>query len=224
MGASFDYEIVGLRMASQELAQHFIEHGTGIAEVKCVDYLIFRDQWLRDDGTIEAPDHIEVQLQHQLHVSGYKWGAIFVLVSGHTPYVLIREYDADAGVGIENGIRAFWESIRLNQEPPPDLDTDAEFYCKLHGYAEPNKLYDGRGNERLAKACLDYKFHADVERQAEANKKAARATIYELIGDAEYALVDGYKVWAGLVGPAHIPAQDRAGYRSIKVTPKKGQQ
>jgi putative phage-type endonuclease len=128
MGSSFDFEIIGLvdRWEKPEtpLREMYRTHGTGVFEIKMVDYLVFRDNWtVKDDGTIEAPQHIEVQVQHQLHVCGRKWSAIGLLVNGNTPKIVIRERFEDVGNAIEGNIRALWHQIAAGQEPEPAYHT-----------------------------------------------------------------------------------------------------
>ena len=79
MGSSFDYKIVG-------------EGSLGIMEVKNVDAMVYRTKWIDDgNGHIEAPPHIEMQLQHQLHVANISWGCIVALVGGNTQKLLSEQ-------------------------------------------------------------------------------------------------------------------------------------
>ena len=209
MGASFDWRMIDST------------NRIGLFEIKNVDYLVFRDQWQEVDGELEAPAHIEIQLQHQLHVSGYEWGAIGVLVAGNSPRVLIRERDVEVGAAIEKRVREFWQSVDAGQEPPPEYPDDAEFACKLYGYAEPGKVYDGRSDADLTALCAEYQRALAAQKTAEEDKKVAQAKILQRIGDAERALLEGYSISAALVGPAEIPAYTRKGYRGFRLTAKK---
>lgn len=226
MGSSFDFEITGIDDKvmddrRQILRAMFTQHGPGLMEIKNVDRLVFKDQWAtEEDGYIEAPPHIEVQLQHQLHVRGVAWGAICVLVGGNTGYVIVRERMRDVGARLEAKIAAFWESIANNDAPPPIYPDDAEFVASLYGYAEPGKVFDGRGDATLALLAGEYCEAADREKLAKEDKSVAKAKILEVIGDAERALLDGYTVTAGMVGPTRVE-YDREGYRNWRVTPKK---
>lgn len=209
MGSSFDYETSSP------------DRTIGMLEIKNVDFLAFRDNWtVGEDGEIEAPPHIEIQLQHQLHVSGYTWGAIGVLVGGNKPYVLIREYDPKVGKGIENKIREFWLSIEENREPEPFYPDDAKFVQSLYGYAEPDKILDARDDDVIAMLCNDYAEAGKRERLAKEDKDIAKAKLLELIGNAEKALAKGYTISAGVVAPCEV-AYKRDGYRLFKVTKKK---
>ena len=82
MGASFDYEIVGAVAGEVEdtvLQNLYTQHGPGVLEVKNVDRSVYAANW-QDDT---APDHIEIQVQHQLHVIERPWSCIAALVGGN---------------------------------------------------------------------------------------------------------------------------------------------
>ena len=55
----------------------------GILEIKNVDALQFREKWTVDGDNIEAPPHIEMQLQQQLMITGRKYAYIGALVGGN---------------------------------------------------------------------------------------------------------------------------------------------
>jgi predicted phage-related endonuclease len=227
MGSSFDFEIVGAyrhetaRGIDAGLIELYERNGPGNMEIKNVDALVFRDSWtINEDRSIEAPDHIELQVQHQMHVSGRAWCALVVLVGGNTPKVIVREYDPEVGAAIESRVRAFWSDVAAGREPLPHYPGDAAFVCKLHGYAEPGKVFDGRSDAELATLVGDYQRAALREKQAKEDKDVAKAQILTRIGDAERALLEGFTVSASVVGPCHVE-YDREGYRNFRVTAKK---
>lgn len=225
MGASFDFRIFGAGGHGVELppalAAKFYECGPGLLEIKNVDAAVFAKTWpKRDDGTLEAPSHIEIQLQHQLHVSGLKWGAIGVLVGGNRGHLLIRDYYQDVGEEIESRIVKFWQSIESDQPPDPTYPPDAGLMIKLMGNVTPEKVYDGRGNEALRLLLDDYKRFAEQEKLAKEDKQICHAKILQMIGDAQRAYADGYMISAGMVKATRIE-YDRAAYRLFKVTEKK---
>lgn len=231
MGASFDYEIVGgvpmvpshiITATEIRIREMFTHHGPGLFEIKNVDRSIFREQWkVNEDKSLEAPGHIEIQLQHQLHVRDREWGAIGVLVGGNTPRVILRMRDREVGFSLETRIRKFWESIAANEQPTPQFPGDSEFVSKLYQYAEPGKVFDGRGNAELAALALNYRDAAEREKQAKAEKESGNAEMLTIIGDAERAILDNFTISAGVVGPAEI-AYHRDAYRSWRLVPKKG--
>lgn len=209
MGSSFDFRMIDST------------NRIGVFEIKNVDYVVFRDKWtIEDDGSLTAPEHIEIQLQHQLHVSGYEWGAIGVLVAGNSPRVLIRERDQAVGNTIEKRIRAFWKSIEEGREPKPTFPDDAEFVSSLYKFAEPGKVLDARGDAEIAALCAEYASAGERAKLADEDKKTAKAKLLAKIGDHERCMLDGYSITAGMVGPAHV-AYTREGYRNFRVTAKK---
>lgn len=224
MGASFDFEIVGTLSEAapyNDLVANYEKSGAGILEVKNVDSLIFRDQWqVGEEGEIEAPAHIEVQIQHQLHVVDRDWGVIAALIGGNTPKLLFRHRDRAVGVAIENKIREFWASIEANAPPAPNFKDDAQFIAKLYGYAEPGKIVSAYDNQELASLCARYSELAAMEKNAKEEKQAVKAELLTKIGDAEKVFADGFTISAGVVGPME-KSYSQPAYRNFRVTPKK---
>lgn len=232
MGATFDYEICGLRPLLMQcfssieytpLQQMFVEHGAGLFEIKATGYVEFRDNWTRnDDKTIEAPGHIEIQLQHQLHVSDkYEWGAIGVLVAGNSPKVTARMRDHEVGEGLEAACIQFWQDLKAGREPDPTFPGDAGIVKTLYSRINAGEIFDGREDTVLAALCEQYRSAVDVEAAATGQKESAKSRIYMHAGTAERALTKEFNVWLGTVGEAEIPAYTRKGFRSIKITRKK---
>lgn len=224
MGASFDYEIVGIGATPTDddiLQRHYLEHGPGILECKNVDSFIFARQWKTTDDE-EAPAHIEIQVQHQLEVIGRNWTVLAALVGGNRLDKLIRLRDREVGQAIRAKITKFWMDLAVGTMPPIELPEDADIICKLHGYADPGKLFDARGNQTIRELCEAYREAADRAKAADDDKKSAKARILMEIGEAETVIADGYSISAGMVSDAEIPAYIRKGYRNLRVTQKKG--
>lgn len=210
MGSSFDFRMID------------DSNRIGVFEIKNVDFIQFRNTWLvNEDGSIEAPEHIEIQLQHQLEVCGYEWGAIGVLVAGNDPKVLIRNRDAEVGAAIRKRVDAFWATVISGDEPAPEYPQDAHMVCELHQYAEPGKVFDAQGDANIAALLAQYHQAGKDEREAKERKDTAKAKLLEVIGDAEKVLADGFTVSAGVVSATIVPAYERKGFRNFRVTAKK---
>lgn len=190
-------------------------------EIKCVDWLVARNNWTLSGDFIEAPAHIELQVQHQMLVSGLRRAYIGVMVGGNDVRVIEREADDGVRRGIMSAARAFWASIEANIPPPPVMPDDADAVIALHQYAEPGRLYDARNDDNVKRIVREYAELGDAKRKAEEAQKVRKAELLAAIGDADRVMVDGYSVSCGLVGPAEIPAYTRDGYRLVRVTPKK---
>lgn len=219
IGSSFDFDIEGV-LPKSPFADTFAALGPGILEIKNVDWLAFRNGWTVEDDFVEAPTHIEIQTQHQQLVAGRGWSLIGALVGGNRYEVIERRADAEVHAGILAKAAEFWRSIDTNSPPPPVMPEDAEAVIRMHGFAEPGKLYDARNDAEIASAIADY---ARLKREAKDIDEIAqvrKAEILQRIGDAEKVLVDGFSVSAGMVGPAEV-SYTRAGYRNFRVTAKK---
>lgn len=238
MGASFDYEIVGIiedpfnpgqihgarHPATYTLLQRmFMDHGPGLFEIKATGYVEFRDNWTRnDDKTITAPGHIEIQLQHQLHVAdSYKWGAIGVLVAGNTPKVTARLRDREVGDSLEAAIYQLWLDIQNGNVPDPKYPDDAAYVKMLNANIEDGKIYDGRNDPDFASLCGEYRDYLDSETDAKARKDSAAAQIADIMKDASRALVNGFNVSRWVVAETVVPSYTRASFPSVKITRKK---
>ena len=232
MGASFDYEIVGWDWdkvnhskpppftGNPILREMYDKHGAGNLEIKSVDYFVFKD-WRMDDGTIEAPAHIELQVQHQLACIGRTWAAIGALIGNNHLEVLIRERDDEVCKAIAAKCETFWTNLAKGVLPPVDLPADAAIISALYKYAQPGKVLDAQADDNIQALCQQYAEAGRAAKAAEDAKATAKAQLLMKIGDAEKVLVSGYSVSAGVVGETEIPAYTRKGYRLVRITEKK---
>lgn len=231
MGASFDFKIFGSYRELTEkpmpvpndtlLADMFEKHGPGLLEIKNVDGLVFKQTWpVNDDKSIEAPAHIEIQLQHQLHVADLEWGAIGVLVGGNRGITLVRNRDREVGEAIEKRIIEFWQSIADGREPDPKYPADAGAIIKLFGKSTEKKIFDGRGRADIDALLAEYKAASDREKQAKEDKEVAKAKVLMIVEDAERIYTDRFSITAGMV-KAGVVSYERPAYRNWRVTAKK---
>lgn len=225
MGASFDYEIVGTKEGEPPegnvLRDMYDAYGPGILEVKNVDWLIFKRQWIGEEGSEEAPAHIEIQVQAQLHVIGRKWGAIGVLIGGNKLKMLVREYDPEVGAAFEAKTKQFWHDLAANKAPPPVLPQDADLIAHIYSFGDPEKVLDAQGNAEITGLAREYIDAQMLEKGAAERKSTAKAKMLMLIGDAARVIVDGgITVTAGTTGPVEVKAFTRAAYRNFRVNQK----
>lgn len=202
-------------------------------EIKNVDYLAFRDGWIEhDDGTIEAPEHIEMQVQHQMMVSGFKRAYIGAFIGGNRGVVIERERDEGVIAAIRSRIAAFWRTVDAHQEPSPVMPGDAEAVIRLNQYAQPGKILDAGSDANITALVEKYKQAANAEKLAAEDKDTAKAQLFGAIGDAEKVLLDGWTISASMQAetpPTVITAEmigttygGRKGFRNLRINPKKG--
>lgn len=219
MGSSFDFVITNLGEPVH-------------LEIKNVDYLAFRDGWIEhEDGSIEAPEHIEMQVQHQMAVSGFKRAFIGAFIAGNRGVVIERLRDEDVIAAIKAKVADFWRTVDEGQEPEPVMPGDAEVIIRLNQYAKPGKILSADGDETLRDLLLDYKAAAKAEANAKEDKDVAKAKIFTHIGDAEKVLTSEFSVSCALQAdtPPTLITENmvgtsyggRAGFRNLRVYPRK---
>jgi putative phage-type endonuclease len=218
MGSSFDFAIIGDEPAH--------------LEIKNVDYLAFRDGWLeQDDGSIEAPEHIEMQVQHQMGVSGFKRTFIGAFVGGNRFEIIERQRDEEVIRAIRAKIAEFWRTVEAGEEPDPVMPQDAAALIRLNSYADPGKILDASGDAKIASLVNDYRTSCALRDEYDEEAKVAKAQLFEAIGDAEKVLLPGFSITAGMVAdnPGTLITADmvgtctgaRNGYRNLRITAKK---
>jgi putative phage-type endonuclease len=219
LGSSFDFVITNLGEPVH-------------LEIKNVDYLAFRDGWIEhDDGSMEAPEHIEMQVQHQMAVSGFKRAFIGAFVGGNRGVVIERQRDEDVIKAIRSKVAAFWKTVDAGEEPDPVMPDDADAVIRLNQYAEPGKILDASSDEEIARLVTEYREAAAAEKNAAEDKEVAKAKLLEAIGDAEKVLLPGFSISAGMMAdtpPTLITTEmvgqtygGRKGYRNLRITAKK---
>ena len=209
IGSSFDFEIVGHA------------DGPGLLEIKNVDYLVYRDTWSEEDGLIEAPAHIELQLQHQLLATGRSWGVIAALVAGNTVKLVHRKADLELRESILTQVAMFWASIAANRPPAPDYKADFKTLKKLLGPSQEGAVLDARGDSRFDDLIAQYQHVSSEIKGLEEIKEAAKAQLLELTGSAEKVVGSNWSISAGMVATKEIPATVRQAYRNFRVNLKK---
>lgn len=200
IGASFDFAI----------------GDEGLLEIKNVDSLQYKQGWEIDGDNVEAPPHIEIQVQHQLAVSGRAFAYLGALIGGNRVVLIKREPDAEIIEAIKLQVSKFWASIDSNTPPLPNFEKDAEFISKLYRYAEPGKLLDLSGDEGFKEIAVRHKALGDLIKKSTEERDGLKAQMLMTIGDAEKVICEGFSISAGLVGPAEI-AYTREGYRNFRL-------
>lgn len=206
MGASFDFEVVP----------------SGLLEVKNVDALQYRDNWIVDGDDIEAPPHIELQVQTQLFLSGKSFGLIGALVGGNSVKTLHRNPDEKIQGAIVEKVQAFWASVRAGEAPVPDYARDAKLLSRLFGEVREGAIYDGRSDSSLHALAEEYRRLGEEGKEVDKARTALKMQMLERVGDAEKAILDGGTISCGRVAETRVEAFDRVSYRNFRVNWKKG--
>jgi putative phage-type endonuclease len=208
MGASLDYEILN----------H--PDGPGCLEIKNVDRSVFYSSFqVNEDKSIEAPLHIELQLQHQLAVTGRTWGAIGMLVGGNESHVIIRKRHETTIRMLEEAVAEFWETIQLGQVPEISDSADLATAAKLfEGINKVAVIDDGS----LLELCELWERAKQNTKEAKDNEDLIKAKFIEVLSKAEadVAVGDGYKVtYKEMTRAEHMVKAST--YRVLRVTKMK---
>lgn len=208
LGSSFDYAI----------------GDDGILEVKNVFGMAFAKNWVKnDDGFLEAPPWIELQVQNELAVSKRNYAVIAALVGGNKIELIRREPDPHIISAIKEKTVKFWDRVEKNLPPEPDFVKDSDFICQLYSGTTPGAVLDASSMMSCANAgeiqnlAEVYRAAGEAEKDAQDQKKAAKAELLTLIGDAEKVLGDGFNISAAVVAAGRVEAYDRKEYRRFSI-------
>ena len=170
MGSSFDFEVV------------CPERGLGLLEMKAVEYSQYKEKW--EDN--EAPEHIEVQVQHQGMCAGskYKWYGIAVFYTLYDHELIIREPDVSMQKSMASAIKKFWHDVDNDKEPDADYYRDGEAIKELYEI-HTEELADLTEDDDMDILLSKHVRLKSEEKELTAEIKAVQAEIYERL--------DGYK-------------------------------
>jgi putative phage-type endonuclease len=173
LGSSFDFEILDDN-----------DSGFGLLEIKNVSERSFREHW-QDHGqdALIAPAHIELQLQHQMLVSGRPWGVIVALVGGSEARIARREADPAIWDSIIATVAAFWKRVKAGNAPAIQTDADVQFALRrLHALANAGEEVDA--SEEVERLLDEYEAVSKAIKQHEQQRDWIKAQILERVGPA----------------------------------------
>lgn len=215
IGSSFDFRVLG---------------EDALLECKNVAVDQFRKSWVTDgERVLEAPLHIELQVQHQMLVAGVQRAYIAVLVGGNQLHVVQREADRGIADDIRSKAEAFWAAVEAGVAPKP-TPADADFIVRsLRAQAGDATLVVD--DEVVVESLRKYAELGEQIAQLEAQRDAAKANVLLAVGDAGKVKTPVGTVSCGmtkgslgtLVTPEMLGTyiNARAGYRQFRFTPNK---
>jgi predicted phage-related endonuclease len=154
----------------------------GPVEIKVVTPFA-REGWVigDDEQGLEAPLHIELQLQAQMGAMQKDWGAIGADLAGKLK-IIEREIDPRAQEAIGEAIVNFWEMLRKGDLPQP-TERDAETIKRLYSKATPGKVVEAADD--TYRLILDLEAARAAAKEAKAACEQAEAKVLQEIKDAE---------------------------------------
>ncbi len=137
------------------------------------------------------PEHIWLQVQHNMAVTGFVWAAVAILIGGQRLEIIDVDRDEEAIQLLIDGETEFWRRVELNDPPPPSgLASTSALLRKL--YPEGN----GRTvilDDPAAATCA--RFYDECKTQVKEISKTAAAYQQDFIqrlGKNEVAVIPGY--------------------------------
>lgn len=228
IGSSFDFHVMNNNPQSYIAPDPDHDY---VLEIKNVDALAYREGWIVEDDFIEAPAHIELQLQHQLLVSGLRVGYIGALIGGNRVELLRREADDAVHAAILKRAGEFWRSIEAGTPPPVVTADDARAYIRRATAISPSTLLDWRGDAEPQALLSAYQDAKRAVKEAEDAADVLKAELLGRIGEAERVMWDGGTISCGYTAgsagttiTADMVGQTigaRAGYRQFRINSKR---
>lgn len=185
--------------------------GRGVLEIKNVDGTKSGD-W--EDG---PPIHVQVQVQHQLAVTGFRWAAVAALIGGNRMRTWDVERNEDFIVELRARVRDFWALVAAKVAPAVDgSEATARALKALH----PRD--NGQEVELPAEAVewlADLEAAKASEKAAKERKQAAENQIRAALGDSTFGrLADGRKIVARVTEVAgRTQVVEPYSFRAIRV-------
>lgn len=189
MGSSFDYEVQDPKSP----------YDGWIVELKNVDGLIFKDQWKVDElDRVVPPDHIQIQVQHQLEVSRRPGAIVGVFIGGND--IKLGFYDREERMCL--ALRSLAEGFMLdveNENEPEVTGDDAAHAAALYNTVDPGMTIDATEDPELSHQLASYRLLGGKINELESQRGKIKAEVLQRIDAAAKVFgMDGYTLDAGI--------------------------
>ena len=187
------------------------KQGRGVLEIKNVDG---SKSALWDDA---PPVHVQVQVQHQLAVTGFAWAAVAALVGGNRLRTWDIERNEDFIAELRIKVRDFWARVQAKEAPTADgSDATAKALKALHPRDSgatvelPTEALEWWASIEAAKA---------MEKTAKETKQTAENKLRAAIGDATFGVLpDGQRITARITEcPGRTQVVEPYSFRALRL-------
>ena len=211
IASSFDYLILGVNTGA-----------VALLECKNVDSNVFYNEWWEDEKNgLMAPDHIEIQCQHQMLVYGINDLYIAALVGGNELHLLKRQLSPEMADLIKEKSKKFWEVDMMTPlEEFAITPKNADFVFSRLSSKNLGPPYEdvlrefsplvNKHNDLTAK-------RNDLDKQIKENK----AHIAKLASGHQKIIGDGYKITFSHIKQKMVPATMRKSYTTMRITTRR---
>jgi len=165
------------------------EGGEFPAEVKNASWGSFKDNWLvHDDGYAEPPLRFSLQVQVQLACCKAAAGLLIALISGDRIVRCEIPRHDEAIAEIRRRVRAFWESIENNVEPPAEMPQDMDSAKRVWHAGDGH--VDLRGDPDVEGWLEQLRELRDVRKRVEADADVIEGRVLSYCTQSGYASVE----------------------------------
>lgn len=209
MGASLDYEA-------------FLDEAWVPFEIKNVDWMIWRDEWLHDGDEHEPPEHIDIQVQHQISCTEAPFAVVAVCVGGNEFHLVRRPRHNGVCAAIKAKVVNFWASQEAGSEPAADYTRDLSALGGVR-LINDGKTMDLRDDKRLAYLVAEYAAGKREENEGSLRAEVAKAEMMDQYSEHETIIATGGKVTIKLTEPTKETTRTfkaQPARRQIRVYPK----
>ena len=143
-----------------------------------------------------VPEYVQLQVMHQLAVTGKQAADVAVLLGGQTLEIHRIERDEQMITRLIELERRFWQYVETNTPPPADGSASAEMALRCLYPEDNGQVIDFSSHAGLTAAFIELK----AVRQAIADKEKREAELKQMLqqamGDASRAeFISGYVSW-----------------------------
>ena len=110
------------------------EKGDGLLEIKTTS------SFNKSDWEVEPPLYYQIQLQHQMAVTGDKWGAIAVLIGGQELVYQDMDRNDDFIADLMKKEEEFWGLVQSRTPPEADYERDTEGLRALYAASKATTI------------------------------------------------------------------------------------
>ena len=189
-----------------------------VLQAKTVGASVFRNKWTEEN----PPFWITLQTLTETMLDGADYGVVAALVVSEWNLDLYT-YNVprhEAGEKrIRDAVGDFWKNVAEKKPPNVDYSNDAALISVMYRRPKIGKLVDLTGDNRII-ACLEERAAEMIKRETAKRKvEELEAEIKAKIGDAEAAIVPGWKVSWTLVEKEGFVVEPTT-YRRLNARPQ----
>ncbi|MFI8614335.1 YqaJ viral recombinase family protein [Acidovorax sp. NPDC077693] len=147
--------------------------------------------WLWRDG---VPEYVQLQVQHQLAVTGKQVADVAVLLGGQELQVFRIERDEELIAQLVRLEREFWGYVERDQQPPADGSESADRALRALYPRDSGTTMDLRQDLVMGAVFSDLLAVREVLTTQTALEAQLKQSIQQRMGDASRAVFDGGEV------------------------------